>query len=191
MIGGTNTRSWLFHFSEDPNILEFRPHVAHTSCENEPLVWAIDEEHAPSYWFPRDCPRACCWVGAEPITAVGASLLAFGGARRMHAIETAWLERVRNCELVAYELNPEPFKPKITDAGYWVAHVPVEPISVTPVGNLLARHADGGIELRILRNLWQLIDAIVDSGLEFSIIRKVNAQPRPEPAQVAEKRASH
>jgi hypothetical protein len=97
----------------------------------------------------------------------------------MHAIETAWLERVRNCELFAYELNPEPFTPKITDAGYWVARIPVEPISVTPVGDLLERHADGGIELRIVSNLWPLIDAIVASGLEFSIIRKGNAQPRP------------
>jgi len=25
-----------------------------------PLVSALDKDHAPSYWFPRDCSRACC-----------------------------------------------------------------------------------------------------------------------------------
>jgi hypothetical protein len=44
------------------------------------------------------------------------------------------------------------------------------------VGDLLARHTEAGIELRIVTNLWPLIDAIVSSGLEFSIIRKANAQ---------------
>ena len=182
MIEATKARLRLFHFSEDPNISEFRPHIAHTSSEKDPLVWAIDEEHAPSYWFPRDCPRACCWRGVESVTTAGASLLAFDGARRMHAIEDSWLERVRKCELFAYELNPEPFQSRLTDAGYWVASVPVEPISVTPLGDLLARHAEAEIELRVVRNLWSLIDAILASGLEFSIIRKANAQRRPEPA---------
>ena len=52
------------------------------------------------------------------------------------------------------------------------------PLSITPLGDLLARHVEAQIELRIVRNLWPLIDAIVASGLDFSIIRKANAQPR-------------
>jgi hypothetical protein len=32
--------------------------------------------------------------------------------------------------------------------------------------------------LRIVPNLWPVIDAIVASGLQFSIIRKMNARPR-------------
>jgi len=168
----------LYHFSEDPGITLFRPHVAATSNETEPFVWAIDEAHAPSYWFPRDCPRVCCWAGEKGIPETGAELLAFGGANRMHAVEAAWLERVRACRLYAYEFDPGSFELKIAEAGYWVSRREVAPRAVSLVGDLIVRHADAGIDLRIVTNLWPLIDAIVASGLEFSIIRKANAQPR-------------
>jgi hypothetical protein len=141
-------------------------------------VWAIDEEHAPSYWFPRDCPRACCWAGQQPIPPAGAVLLGLGGTRRLHAIEAGWLERVRACRLYAYEFDPPGFKLKNGEAGYWVAQTEVEPISIAAVGDLLARHVEARIELRIVANLWPLIDVVVASGLEFSIIRKANALPR-------------
>lgn len=169
----------LFHFSEHPNIRLFRPRVAATSIEKEPFVWAIDEEHAPSYWFPRDCPRACCWVGEKPILEAVAARIRLGSATRLHAIEATWLERLRACQLYSYEFDSAPFRLKVPEAGYWVANCEVAPLSVTAVGDLLARHAEAGIELRIVRNLWPLIDAIVASGLEFSIIRKANAQARP------------
>jgi hypothetical protein len=71
---------------------------------------------------------------------------------------------------------------RIAEAGYWVARGPVSPLSVTLVGDLIARHAEAGIELRIVPNLWPLIDAIVASSLEYSIIRKVNARPRSDEA---------
>jgi hypothetical protein len=169
--------STLLHFSEDPTIALFRPHVVAASTAPEPLVWAVDEEHAPSYWFPRDCPRACCWAG-HSTTEAGATLLGMGGAKRLHAIETRWLDRVRNCRLYSYEFDSSPFSLTLADAGYWVAQCDVTPLSVNPVGDLLARHAEADIELRIVPNLWPLIDAILASGLEFSIIRKANAQPR-------------
>ncbi len=35
---------------------------------------AIDREHAPSYWFPRQCPRACCWRGPGSTGAAAAAL---------------------------------------------------------------------------------------------------------------------
>jgi hypothetical protein len=99
----------------------------------------------------------------------------------MHAIESGWLERVRACRLYAYEFDSALFTPKIAEAGYWVARCEVVPVSVSPVGDLLARHVEAGIELRIVPNLWPLIDAIFASRLEFSIIRKANTQPRLAP----------
>lgn len=50
------------------------------------------------------------------------------------------------------------------------------PVSVKPVGDLLDRHAQAGIELRIVPNLWSLRDAVVESGLDFSLIRMRNAK---------------
>ena len=168
----------LFHFSEDPGITSFHPHVAPTSMETEPYVWAIDAEHAPSYWFPRDCPRACCWEGHLPVSPAGAALLRSSGTTRLHAIEAGWLQRMRETSIYLYEFDARAFELKVPEAGYWVARQKVSPISVSPVGDLLARHVDAGIELRVVDNLWPLIDAIVGSGLEFSIIRKSNALPR-------------
>ncbi len=167
----------LFHFSEDPHITLFRPHVAETASDAEPLVWAIGEDHAPSYWFPRDCPRACCWAGGKPVSKAGLGLLGPTGAR-LHAIEEGWLDPMRACRLYVYEFGADLFVPRIADAGYWVARREIVPLSVMPVGDLLTRHAEAKIELRIVPNLWPLIDAIASSGLEFSIIRKANAKPR-------------
>jgi hypothetical protein len=49
------------HFSEDPGIGVFVPHVAATSRQDLPYVWAVDGDRAPAYWFPRRCPRVMAW----------------------------------------------------------------------------------------------------------------------------------
>jgi hypothetical protein len=166
----------LLHFSEDPEIKVFRPHVARTAVEREALVWAVDETHAPSFWFPRQCPRACCWRHERDTSAIARALL--GGAARMHAVEEAWLERIEKCVLYAYRFEEGPFVSHLAEAGYWTTKEEVRPLSVEPVGDLLERHQDAGIALRVVPNLWPVIDQILGSGLRFSIIRKANAQPR-------------
>ena len=112
------------------------------------------------------------------MSQAGAALLGLGGARRLHAIEGAWLERVRACQLFAYEFDAAFFQVKNAQAGYGVARCDVVPLAVSPVGDLLARHVEAGIEFRVVRNLWAIIDTIVASDLEFSIVRKANAQAR-------------
>jgi hypothetical protein len=167
----------LLHFSEDPDIKVFRPHVPASSPERPPLVWTVDEAHAPGFWFPRQCPRACCWSNGKPLTQIGRSLLDKG--TRMHAIESGWLERMRACKLYVYRFDPAPFTiPMVPEAGYFATEETVTPLSVEPAGDLLALHGQAGIELRIVPNLWPVIDAVVASGLEFSISRKANALPR-------------
>jgi len=54
------------HFSEDPAIEVFHPHLSPTSSLSESYVWAVGYDRAPDYWFPRQCPRAMAWV--EPGT---------------------------------------------------------------------------------------------------------------------------
>lgn len=53
--------SEVLHFSEDPYIATFAPHVARTAADQIPTVWAVDTTNAPSYWFPRQCPER--WPG--------------------------------------------------------------------------------------------------------------------------------
>jgi hypothetical protein len=167
----------LFHFSENPAISVFWPRVSPTAG-GESLVWAVDLKHSPSYWFPRDCPRACCWVGERPIHHELHELPGLVGRQRLHVIEEDWLDRMRKCRLYAYEFDSAGFRSRVVEAGYWVSQESVSPLSVYPAGDLVSRHAESGIELRTVPNLWPMIDAIVDSGLEFSIIRKANARPR-------------
>ncbi len=57
----------LYHFSENPGIERFVPHVPVTNPDHPPAVWAINVKHSPLYWFPRDCPRATVWNVTDDI----------------------------------------------------------------------------------------------------------------------------
>ncbi len=167
----------LFHFSEDPTIERFVPHVPATNPGQAPAVWTIDEEHAPLYWFPRDCPRVTAWPRAA--AARSAFEAAFTTtARRVHAIEAGWLARVRRVELFRYTFAAGDFAPWADATGQWVADHAVVPVAVEPVGDLLAAHAAAAIELRVVPSLWPLHDLAVSDRWDFSIVRMGNAQPR-------------
>ena len=160
----------LLHFSEDPTITRFEPHVPATNPAHEPAVWAIDEQHAPVYWFPRDCPRGSVWANSEAERLVLADLF-HTTAHRVHAARLDWLERIRNAELFVYELDPTPFIEWPAAEGQWTAREPVAPIGVRPVGDLLDLHVRAGIELRFVPELTRFWDVVVASGLPFSGVR--------------------
>jgi hypothetical protein len=171
------------HFSEDPTITRFVPHVAATAQRPEAFVWAVDAVNAPSYWFPRNCPRAMAWVTETTTPSDRERVLGPGGGTRVHALEYAWLERVRTVELFAYRFPAEGFEPESDGRHTFVATRAVEPLEPpTRVGRLLDLHAEAGIQLRILDSLWPFWDFVVSSTLGFSGIRLANAKPRPNPA---------
>jgi hypothetical protein len=58
---------------------------------------------------------------------------------------------------------------------FWVSSETVEPLQLDEVGDLLARHAEAGIELRIAPGLLTLWDRVVASTLDYSGIRLRNA----------------
>jgi len=177
----------VLHFSEDPTITEFVPHVAATARVPGAYVWTVDAERAPGYWFPRRCPRVLAWRTPRTTAADAERILGPSGAPRLHAVEYAWLERTRAVRLYAYRLPAGPFRPFAEpepalrgepEPTAHVAEVPVRPLGPPePVGDLFALHEEAGIELRVLPRLWPLWDAIVASTLGFSGIRLRNAQP--------------
>ena len=172
-----SVEAWLYHFSEDPSIRHFIPHIPATNPTQPASVWAIDEAHAPLYWFPRDCPRATVW--AETPEQQRRLTREFSTpAARLHAIEESWIDRVRSCALYVYRFDATPFAPWPEADGQWVAHEAVEPIDVQRVGDPFECHRERGIELRVVGNLWPLVDQIVESKLPFSIVRIRNATPR-------------
>jgi hypothetical protein len=169
----------LLHFSEDPTITRFEPHVAATAQEEGAFVWAVDEHHAPSYWFPRQCPRAMAWCKPETTDEDRDRIIGVGCGDRVHAIEFQWLPRVQATTLYAYRLPVDGFDTRFGSHA-WVSTEPVEPVGAPEaVGDLLARHEDAGIQLRVLNNLWAWWDAVINSTVNFSGIRLHNAAPRP------------
>jgi hypothetical protein len=170
----------VLHFSEDSAIDRFVPHVAATAAQPEPYVWAVNREQAPSYWFPRDCPRAMAWITEGSTAEDRDRILGPGGGHRVHAVEYGWLERIRTARLYAYRLPAEAFRPFGTPLPYaMVAEQPVEPLGPPmPVPGLFDLHAAAGIQLRVLPDLWAFWDGFVAGTLGHSGIRLRNAAPR-------------
>ena len=168
----------LFHFSEDPSITYFEPHVPKTNSNQQPFVWAIDEWHAPHYYFPRECPCGAFWPSSETTRDDLNRFFGHTPVNRIIAIETSWLKRIRVTELYSYTLPAETFECLDANAGYYVSREAVTPFSVEPVGDLLDRLVETNIELRITPSLWKLYDDIISSSVSFSIIRMSNASPK-------------
>jgi len=167
----------LHHFSEDPTITRFEPHVPATNPTHRPGVWAIDDEHAPVYWFPRDCPRVSAWPRTTEETE-RFRLAWTTTAHRVHAIEHAWFDRVATTTVYRYDLPTDPFARLPEAWGQWFAEVAVEPVAVVRLPHLVGLHIDAGIELRLVPSLWPLRDLAVSDEWDFSIVRMQNAEPR-------------
>lgn len=167
----------VLHFSEDPTIERFVPHVAPTSRQSEPYVWAVDAERCPSYWFPRACPRAMAWPGPRTTREDVDRIIGAGCGERVHAIEYGWLKAMMDVRLFAYRLPADVFKPLGDPPAAVVATVPVLPLGPPePVRDLFELHEEAGIQLRVLDNLWRFWNEVTASTLEFSGIRLRNAR---------------
>jgi hypothetical protein len=171
----------VLHFSEDPTITRFVPHVAATAQQPGAYVWAVGRDRAPDYWFPRQCPRAMAWTGPRTTDRDRERIIGAGCGERVHAIEYGWLAAMRTTRLYAYRLPAELFRPfGGPEPHARVAVRPVTPLGpAEPVGDLLECHAAAGIQLRVLDNLWPFWDAVTASTVLFSGIRLHNARPRP------------
>jgi uncharacterized protein DUF6886 len=162
--------------SENPSIERFEPHVSATAKSTEPRVWAVDTRHLPLYWFPRECPRGTFWATPE---TTGNDACILGDSRRVHIVEAEWLDRLRTTRVYAYRLPEDSFSHDHEVGGYWLSRETVVPAEVVELADLVARHEDATIELRVLDNLWPTWNRVIASSLEFSGIRLHNAQPLP------------
>jgi hypothetical protein len=173
----------VLHFSEDPAIRRFVPHLAATAQQPGEYVWAVDAGRSPDYWFPRQCPRAMAWTVPGSSAADRDRIIGPGCGERVHAIEYGWLERMRTVELYAYRLPADAFRPfgeKGDGGGHAVVAIePVMPLGPAErVGDLFELYEEAGIALRVLPNLWPFWDAVTVSSLGWSGIRLRNARAR-------------
>ena len=162
----------LWHFSEDPTIEVFEPHHHELHALDEPLVWAVDTRYAWLYWFPRDCPRACWNANEQTADEDVEQWLDGDRTRRIAVIETGWLDSMRSVQLFAYRLPTAPFE---RWDKFFISRETVVPVELVELGDLLARHADAGVELRISPRLNPLWDRVITTTLDYSGIRLRNA----------------
>ncbi len=169
----------LYHFSEDPFLTSFAPRAPVERPHIEPMVWAIDEWHAPMYYFPRDCPRACFWPSVDTTAEDRDRWFAHVDAQMVIAVESAWLGRIRATRLYRYAMPPESFVLDDAIAGHWVGRETVAPLNVNPVGDLLEALAEAHVELRITPNLHDLWQRVIATTLAYSGTRLRNATGWP------------
>jgi hypothetical protein len=87
-------------------------------------------------------------------------------------LESGWLERMRSTRLFAYRMPPQTFEPWDK---FFVSRQTVRPLELVELGDLLARHAQARVELRIAPALYPLWDRVIETTLDFSGIRLRNA----------------
>ena len=94
-------------------------------------------------------------------------------------IERKWLAAIHETSLTLYAFEAGPHWQRFDAiAAYYLSQISVTPVARHRIENPAAALATHGTELRLVDNLWPLIDAVVASTMRFSIIRKRNAQPR-------------
>jgi uncharacterized protein DUF6886 len=167
----------LYHFSEDPGLTSFEPRSPVERPEVEPMVWAIDAWHAPMYYFPRDCPRACFWPSLRTTAEDREHWFAGIDAKMVIAVESAWLERIRATALYRYTMPQAGFVRHDETAGHWVCRETVAPTAVEPVGDLLAALAAANVEFRVTPRLTELWQRVTASTLAYSGTRLRKAAP--------------
>ncbi|TCP58292.1 hypothetical protein EV586_102746 [Tumebacillus sp. BK434] len=165
----------MYHFSEDPSIRHFEPRLHPSHPDKPAMVWAIDEARAPMYFFPRDCPRVAFWAKPDTTADDQERFLAHTAARMVIAVESRWWQALQNTDLYVYHLPDETFTCIDEGAGYFTSLEAVTPLSVEPVGDLLARLGAANVELRLTPSLYPLHDALKETSLHFSMIRMRNA----------------
>lgn len=164
----------LYHFSEEPDIARFEPRIAPSSALQEPVVWAISDWYQVTYFFPRDCPRACFWPG-EHTTAADLTLMGETSARMVICVEAAWLDRIRTTTLYRYTMPEETFRIREEGGRVYTSNDAVVPLTVEPMPDLLQAIADADVELRITPSLVDIWRRVIGSTLEFSGTRLRNA----------------
>ena len=141
-----------------------------------PLVWSIDTRHAPMFWFPRDCPRGCIWAVSSTTEDDRETFFGQAGSGRVHVMESHWLSQMETCSLYAYRFPIASFLPHEV-GGFWVSEESVEALEQVKIGDLLERHAEAGIEIRVTPSIRPFWERVVKSTVEFSGHRLQNASP--------------
>ena len=96
-------------------------------------------------------------------------------------VEEAWAGRLDEAPLNVHRLAPAAFAPLGpigADGGYWVSTTTTAVVEVEAVTDVRAALAARGVELRVVDDLWPLVDEVTASDRDFSCIRMRHAHHR-------------
>lgn len=163
-----------YHYSEEPDIHDFKPRISPSFPDEPPMVWAIDEDHRPLYYFPRDCPRIAFWENEKTTTE---DIDRFKiNTKMVIVIEEGWLRKLEDAVLYEYRFSGEAFQCFDENAGYFTSLSSVKPDGVKRLDGLIQRLLMEGVELRWVPSLRKVKEDVLASSLAFSIIRLRNAK---------------
>ena len=169
----------FYHVSDDPGITEFIPRItARTDMDNfKGYVRALDERGLINFMTPRNCPRVY-YYAVETTTEEDIAKYFASSARHGIAIENIWHECMTKASLYIYELDAITFY-KADGPGYYISEQTQIPLSVTKVDNLFEQLFEKNVEVRILPNLHQFKEAVMQSTVRGGMMRTGLAQPKP------------
>jgi hypothetical protein len=165
----------LYHFSEEGHIKVFHPRKHPSFQDKPPMVWAIDKDRSPLYFFPRDCPRIAFWPTPDSSREDQEKYFNTTSAQKVIAFESAWLTQLQQTKLYQYTFHVDHFNMMDEGAGYFVSNETEHPVDVQPVGSLLDALSVAGVEVRIVPSLKPLYEQLPATTLHFSMIRMRNA----------------
>ncbi len=168
----------LFHVSEEENIEIFIPRIPYREDmdKSKGLVWALTEEHLPQFLTPRECPRVTYRI-IDSTTQDDIDKFFSSDARYCITIEHGWYKSMANTSLYVYEFDVSNFY--FDDrAGFYVSDRTEKFISKVQYNDLFDELFKRNVEIRMIRNLWDLADDIKNSTLKYSICDMANALPR-------------
>jgi hypothetical protein len=171
----------LFHASEEHDIGTFhpRPPPSPDVGPDYDCVWASGYEALPNYIAPRHCPRVIVRCGEHTSAADKAHFIGDSGASAIMTTERKWLTAMNETMLTLYAFEAGPHWELFdANAAYYLSRISVTPVARHTIVNPAAALVAHKTELRVVDNLWPLIDNVVASTMRVSIIRKRNAQPR-------------
>lgn len=169
----------LYHFSDSPDIKVFVPRTPAHRPELEPFVWAVDEDHAAAYLFPRECPRVLLWSTALTTPADRSRWWDEGSKARMIAhVEWSWYRRLRDGTIYRYELPCETFAALADDDWMWVSRDVVVPCAVERITDIFGAIEEAQTELRFVPSL-ALLWGAWETTVHFSGIRLTNSATWP------------
>ena len=167
----------LYHVSEDPDIKVFEPRPTPSDYDaiNNDVVFAVSDEFLHNYLLPRDCPRVTYYANDNSSMEDINTFMGQSDADYIVTIESKWESAINETTLYCYEFPAEGFSLLDENAGYYISHKSVTPISVRTITDIRKEISSRNVKLRFMSSLFDLAERIQRSSLKFSLIRMRNA----------------